>query len=76
MFHRCLLRKESIPFRIIDKGKNREIETLLDCTPEGGLLMSREKVAGMETFCFEKWAEEFVEFVNEQTTNGTKELLI
>ena len=57
-----IIKGTSVGCRVKEKDNRWDPETLLDCCPEESILMSRENVAGMDTFCFTRWAEYFVDY--------------
>ena len=64
-----------LPYREVNVGPNRVVETPLHKLPRNSLLYFREDIAGVNTECFYKWALEFTKHVDHLTSGGRKILL-
>jgi len=71
-----VLRGKRHPYRVVQNGSDSSTETVFKCLPRGSMVAMREEVAGVDSYNFLRWADQFVEDVRPLTARGRKVLLI
>ena len=65
-----------VPYRVIEVNEVLSTQSLADCLPTGSYIRTREDLAGVDKFSFERWAADFGIECKSLTALGQKVLLL